>query len=169
MSPIWEHAKTQRTWVFLSLTGRTDGISSFLFSFSPSFFFFTGILLMVRWSHHSSSPLLLIEAAITGTKTQQKKTRVASVSCGLCSYFKRGPFFLAPLYSHNTGTTLGGVLSKTTNDEHDLTGYKTRRESHRKTITHQPLDSTVLFTSCASVHLFYWHNQASILQHTIQK
>ncbi len=96
-------------------------------------------------------PPLLIEAAITRKRKEQEGDDRSSVSCGLCvshavvlSFF----FFCNPqqtlLYSHNTSKRLGGVLSKTKNDEQDLTGYKTRREQQHKTISHRPFETTAI-------------------------
>lgn len=124
------------------MDGQEEKFSS---SFSPSFFPPTGGSWMVRWLHHSSSPsALLIEAAVTGTKknSRRKKTRVASVSCGLCSCF-----------SESTHTTQA---------QHLVTEQAIKQEeSHRKTITHQALVTTVLFIirMNASIHLFCCHNQ----------
>lgn len=67
----------------------------------------------------------------TWRNSRKRRTQVTLVSGVLSSLTTLNK---PQLYSHNTSTTLCGVLSERKNDEQDLTGYKTRRKPQNKTI-----------------------------------
>lgn len=127
----------------------------FFISSSSSSFCPTGGLSMSRCLLHFSGPSTH-RSCDHWMEGNSRRTRVVSVSCRLCcntppqqsSYYKtcNNPR-QTQVYSHNTSTTLGGVLSNAKNVEQDLKkGYKTRREPQHKTlIAYCALDSDSLF------------------------